>query len=131
MSFTLKHNKMKKIFQFFLLFIVINIVSCKKEHTDQIKNVALNITIQTGTTYTLDLSQYGDDDDLAEIVTQANSFTKSEISQTKMPSIYTFLKDGNPKAGGNSNEVVVLKVSEPTRRNCSHETKITINFTVQ
>ncbi len=95
-----------------------------------LENVSLNITIPAGTSYSLDLSQYGDADDLAKITTQAANYTTSEIATTKLPGVYTFLKNGNPKAGGNGNEVVTLKVYEPAGRRHCHETNITIDFTV-
>ena len=122
---------MKKILKLSLLLITLTIVSCRKEQAAKIKNVILNVTISAGTLYTLDLSQYGDADDLVEIVTQATTYTKSEITQSKMPAIYTFLKDGNPKVVENGNEVVVLKVYEPpTCRKHLDQTNITINFSI-
>lgn len=120
---------MKKVLQLTLVIITLTIVSCRKEQADKIKNVTLNVTISAGTLYTLDLSQYGDADDLVEIVTQATNYTKSEITQAKMPAIYTFLKDGSSKVTENGNEVVVLKVYEPpTCRRHVDQTNITINF---
>lgn len=120
---------MKKVLQLTLVIITLTIFSCRKEQADKIKNVTLNVTISAGTLYTLDLSQYGDADDLVEIVTQATNYTKSEITQAKMPAIYTFLKDGSSKVTENGNEVVVLKVYEPpTCRRHVDQTNITINF---
>ena len=124
---------MKKIFPLSALFLfaIIFNISCEKEHDDdEIKNVNLNITIPAGTAYTLNLDQYGDADDFAEITTQAANYTTSEITKSTMPGVYTFLKSGAPKLGGNGNETVVLKVYEPACRKHDDETHITINFTV-
>jgi hypothetical protein len=123
---------MKKLFPLFIFLICTATIfnSCKKEHGNETKNVTLNITIPAGTEYKLDLSQYGDADDLARIVTQPANFATSQIDQITMPGVYTFLKNGAPKVGGNGNEVVVLKVYEPAGRKHCDETNITINFTV-
>ena len=123
---------MKKILPLLALFLFTAIIisSCKKERPDDIKNVTLNITIPAGTAYNLDLSKYGDADDLATITTQAKNFNTSEINTTTSPGVYTFSKNGTPKVGGNGNEVTALKVYEPAGRRHCHETNITINFTV-
>ncbi len=104
--------------------------SCKKEKADEIKNVTLNVTINAGETYKLDLSQYGDADDIATITKQAADFATSEIVKIGTIWEYDFMRAGNPKAGGNGTETVVLKVAEPANRRHVDETNITINITI-
>ncbi len=123
--------------QFRLLFVALLSVgllsSCKKEKADEIKNVTLNVTVNAGDTYSLDLSKYGDADDVATITTQAITYKTSEIVKVGTLGTYNFVKDGSPKVGGNGNETVVLKVAEPARDgrcNKVDETNITINFTI-
>jgi hypothetical protein len=124
-------------FKFFLLLIVTSslFTACEKENgrhkgKSEVKNVTLNVTINANDLYTLDLSQYGDADDIATITTQANTFTTSEITKTGIIGTYSFKKDGIPKTGGNGTETVVLKVAEPAGRCKTEETNITINFTI-
>jgi hypothetical protein len=145
---------MKKIFILTLTVIATAIffTSCKKEKTDEITNITLNVTVNAGETYKLDLSKYGDADDAAKITKQATNFAASEIVKNATIGEYNFMKAGNPKVGGNGNETVVLKVSEgigggngiatggciPNSNSGEHygnkhngdETNITINFTV-
>jgi hypothetical protein len=129
-----------------ILSATVLFTSCKKERTDEIKNVTLDVTINAGEVYKLDLSKYGDADDVATITKQAATFATSEIAKVGTIGEYNFMKDGAPKTGGNGNETVVLKVSEGQRGNggpapnaggehhgkkCNvDETNITINFTI-
>ncbi len=131
-----------------LFSAIVLFTSCKKEKTDEIRNVTLNATTNAGETYKLDLAQYGDADDIATITTQANTFATSEVVKSGVIGEYNFMKAGSPKVGGNGNEVVVLKISEG-QRECGNnngannqgrehhgkkhhvdETNITINFTI-
>jgi hypothetical protein len=145
---------MKKIliFAVALLSSAILFTSCKKENTDEITNVTLDVSINAGETYKLDLSHYGDADDFATITTQATTFTTSEIAKIGTIGEYNFMKAGNPKVGGNGTESVVLKIEEgngggrcigdstavhPNNGGGHHgkkhhieETNITINFTI-
>jgi hypothetical protein len=137
----------------FLFGIAITLNSCKKEKTDEITNVTLDVSINAGETYKLDLSAYGDADDKATITKQAADFVTSEIAAVGIIGEYQFLKAGAPKVGGNGTETVVLKVSEghhsggchngnvPSDSTGNHggqhkkrhhieETNITINFTI-
>jgi hypothetical protein len=126
---------MKKIMLFLVLSIAITafLTSCEKERNDKdaVKNITLNVTVDAGSTYDLDLSAYGDADDIASIIKQAVTYAKSEINLTGGKYIYSFMKSGTPKAGGNGMETVILKLSEPAcRRHHKEETNITINFTI-
>jgi hypothetical protein len=106
--------------------------SCEKMgHKDENKRVKLNITVNAGTAYQLDLSPYGDEDDIAAITTQAVKYQTSEITKNAAGKYtYTFLRAGSPKAGGNGTDLVALKVSEPQGRCNNHATEITINLTI-
>lgn len=138
---------MKKVFISFALILssVILLTSCKKEKIEKnkISNITLDVTLKVGELYSLDLSKYGDADDIATITAQANNFVTSEIIKTTVIGNYVFMKGGTPKIGGNGNETVVLKVSESTRGNATQnyenqrtkhcnidETNIKINFTI-
>ncbi|MBL0357924.1 MAG: hypothetical protein IPP72_14065 [Chitinophagaceae bacterium] len=109
--------------------------SCRKDGhgRNENKSVTLNVTVNAGEVYKLDLSQYGDADDLATITRQATSYaTTSEINRNITGNnIYSFSKSGSPKTGGNGTDLVILKVYEPEGRCRNHdETNITINFTI-
>ncbi len=125
-----------KIYLLFTAFAVLSFSSCRKEghgrNGGESKSVTLNVTLNAGEMYQLDLSQYGDADDLATITKQAASFVTSEISSNVAGNYrYNFSKPGSPKTGGNGNEQVILKVCEPEGRwRNTHETNITINFTI-
>jgi hypothetical protein len=127
---------MKKIIQTLvaILFIAAIATSCKKENhhkKDEIKNVTLNVTVDAGVVYNLDLSTYGDADDIVTITKQATDFVVSEIVKQGVIGKYNFMRNGTPKAGGNGTDVVVLKIAEPAGRcNRVEETNITINFTI-
>ena len=127
---------MKKITAFFVIasLLLVSFSSCKKDNRgNEIKSVSLDVTVNAGETYQLDLSQYADADDLTSITQQAASFLVSEITKNAATGnyIYKFSKAGSPKTGGNGTEKVILKVSEPQGR-CrdKDETNITINFTI-
>jgi hypothetical protein len=108
---------MKKILQFTLTLLSLTILftSCKKEQTDEIKNITLNVTVNAGDAYKLDLNQYGDADDFATITKQATTYITSEITKVGVIGEYNFMKAGTPKAGGNGYETVVVKIAEGAR----------------
>jgi hypothetical protein len=127
---------MKKTIQLLfptILFLCM-LVSCKKENhhgNDEIKNITINATVDAGVVYNLDLSKYGDADDIATITKQATDFSVSEIVKQGEIGKYSFMRNGSPKNGGNGTDVVVLKIAEPAGR-CkrAEEKNITINFTI-
>jgi hypothetical protein len=127
---------MKKIVQTLvaILLLAAIAISCKKENhhkKDEVKNVTLNVTVDAGVVYNLDLSTYGDEDDIVTITKQATDFNISEVVKQGIIGKYSFMKNGTPKAGGNGTDVVVIKVAEPAGRcNRVEETNITINFTI-
>lgn len=107
-------------------------VSCRKEGPgrDDIRNVTLDISLAAGQTYTLDLSQYGDEDDIASITQQATVYDLSRIDLTGGKYIYSFLKTLPSKIGATDTETVMLKVAEPAGHRHCEETDITIHFTI-
>jgi hypothetical protein len=127
---------MKNKYAFLLIIASLLLVfqSCSKDgQRNQITAVALSVTVNAGETYQLNLSQYGDADDIASITQQAVSYQVSEINRDAVSGnyIYHFSKAGSPKSGGNGTDNVVLKISEPEGRGCHHdETDVTIHFTI-
>ena len=126
---------MKLKMSFLLLAVVaVSMIACKKER-DEIKLVTLNVTLARGTNYQLNLSQYGDADDVASIVTQATDYVTSEIVTDAAISayVYKYSAGASPKVPAISGDKVILKVAEPAGRgHCGNkETDITINFTLQ
>jgi hypothetical protein len=127
---------MKKILQPLIAILCLATIatSCKKENhhqRDEVKNVTLNVSVDAGVVYNLDLSTYGDADDIVTITKQATDYNISEIVKQGVIGKYSFMRNGTPKTGGNGTDVVVLKVAEPAGR-CKRveETNITINFTI-
>lgn len=124
-------TKSIKLFATVVLFVSV-FFSCKKENTqtvEELKIANLNVSIETGKTYSLDLSTYLDSEDIIVIAKQAITFEASEIIKTALKNTYTFRRSNNQKAGANK-ENVVLKIYEP--RNGAHceKTEIIINFTI-
>ena len=108
--------------------------SCQKEKPEnESKAVTLNVTIAATDIYKLDLSQYGDADDLTTIVTQATTFNISEINKDNITGkyIYSYSVSPTPKTDFNGTDKVILKIYEPAGRRHYDETIITINFTIQ
>lgn len=110
------------------------LLSCKKDDHfhDGNKTIILNVAVNAGETYQLNLAQYGDADDLAVIIKQASTYSESALDLTTPGNyLYRFLRTGTTKTGGNGTDQVVLKIYERENR-CRHhdETNITINFTI-
>ena len=129
---------MKQKYSFALLAIVsiLSFSSCKKDMHDrnEIKNVDLNIALTAGASYQLDLSKYGDADDVVSIATQATHFDVSAINQDFATKKYNYqykAPAADPKVTTAIIDKVVIKVSEPANRCHKDETNITINFTIQ
>lgn len=97
------------------------------------KTVTLHENLTAGQLYTLNLSQYGDEDDLATITQQGVNYVVSEIKGSSMssPYIYNYQAAGSVKTNVSINDTVVLKVYEPAGRPHYDETIITIYFSVQ
>ncbi len=129
------------------LLIMSLFAACKKNN-GEVKYITLNETVAFGAVYNLDLSQYGDADDVASITKQA---TKSNASA--MTSIfgysYTAPAANVSKGITTDTDVVEITLNEGSRGNgiarggCMNNggngdrkghderTVITINFTIQ
>jgi hypothetical protein len=125
---------MKKYLLFSLLAIgmIFMVGSCKKHDRDT-QYVTLNETIRSGTTYLLDLSAYGDEDDVPYITTQAKNFDVSQINKDVVTArnIYSF--SVTQKTSDKETVVVTLKEQHDggRRGSCNRdEAVITINFTI-
>jgi hypothetical protein len=123
--------KFIKLFATAVLFLSI-LVSCKKENTnviEELKVINLQVSIQTGKTYNLDLSSYSNVNDMIVLAKQAITFDASEIVKTEMKNMYTFRRNNNQKAGA-SKEVVVIKIYEPKNGAHCEKTEIIIHFSI-
>jgi hypothetical protein len=124
---------------------IANLLDKKDDHqkNDTTQEVVINKTLKYGETYTLDLNQYEDADDLSAITTQAVKYTISELSGSAVTTDnkYTFqLKTINgivASDGTTSLETVKLQVTEGVHADGTKgpnvgkvEANITINFTV-
>lgn len=111
------------------------LLSCTKNAHDSRgpRSVTIDTTIASGSTYALDLKQYGDADDVATIKTQATNYTTSEIinAGTGFAPVYHFSAASAKTA---ATEQVVIAVTEGNHgqrhANCD-STLVTINFTIQ
>ena len=126
---------MAKKFSYMAIYflIVCGLSSCEKSRgKDEIKNVTLNVTINAGSIYQLDLRQYGDPDDIVSITTQALNFSTSEIVKDTYLGkyTYTFMRAALTKTLNNGTDKVIIKVAEPSGRRHHEETNITVNFTI-
>lgn len=98
------------------------------------KQIVIDTTLASGTEYLLNLQPYGDQDDLANIIKQATSFTTSEIVNTSgsFAPVYHY----SSAAKTSLTNQVVLSVTEGNHGNGnarphSDSTTITINFTIK
>jgi hypothetical protein len=123
----------KSIRLFGAFFLVVSILfSCKKENTaikDELKIINLNVSIENGKMYSLDLNAYASASDMTLIAKQAITFEASEIVKNELKNIYTFKRNSSIKNVA-SKETVILKIYEP--RNGAHceKTEIIINFNI-
>lgn len=119
--------------------VAFTFTSCLKEGgrhgKDESKTVILNVTVVRGAAYQLDLSQYGDADDLATIQTQATEYLISEITQSVTSKyVYKYVAASVPKVSTTGTDIVKLKISESEQKDdCKHteQTLVTINFTLK
>lgn len=117
--------------------LIILFSSCNKNDgmalSNGSKSVALHENLTSGQLYTLDLSQYGDADDLAKIQQQGVNYVVSEINKNTSNAhyIYSYQAAGSVKTASSLTDTVVLKVYEPAGRPHYDETIITIYFSVQ
>ena len=112
----------------FLLCGIVLLPSCKKGQ--ETKYVTLNEAVKSGTTYSLDLTAYGERNAEVSITTQATDYTTSQVDRDTATgrNIYHFSTDTKI----DEKETVVLNVKD-NKGHCSHDeqkTVITINFTI-
>lgn len=98
------------------------------------KQVVIDTTLASGTEYLLNLQSYGDQDDLANIIKQATSFSTSEI--VNAPGTFAPVYHYTSIAKTSLTDQVVLSITEGNHGNGnarphSDSTTITINFTIK
>ena len=102
---------------------------------DENQIVSIDVALARGSTYQLDLSKYGDKDDLAIIQSQATEFRKSEITKGLGCGkyLYTYESETTPKASSTGKDMVVLKIYELEDRQHDEgeQTLIIIHFTLK
>ena len=126
---------MKKLFYAVSFLAIIMVVeSCKKNMDHASKQIVIDTTIASGTEYLLNLKPYGDEDDTANIIQQATSYSTSEIVNTPgtFAPVYHYLS----QAKTTLTDQVILSITEGNRGNRnsrphSDSTTITINFSVK
>ena len=107
---------------------ILSMQSCKKPGHDT-QYITLNESIHSGDTYTLNLRNYGDDDDAPSITKQATDYTISQINNTT----YNF----STTTKSLEKQTVVITLTEDhhggfgaCNNNNKTEAVITINFTI-
>ena len=128
-----------KLYYFVTALVAFTFSSCLKEGgrhgKDESKTVNINVTVARGDAYQLDLSQYGDEDDLATIQIQATDYSISEITQSaSLKYVYKYVAGSVPKVSSTGTDIVKLKISEPEQADhCkqTEQTLVTINFTLK
>lgn len=126
---------MKKLLPFVLFVVFAVFYSCSKEDNEkQVQTINLDVTIDAGTTFQIDVTQYGNDgncrkNDYATLVKQATNYTISWVKYENNRYIYTFLKNGLPKSGGNGKERVELNLYE-SRRNSGVQNGIAVGESI-
>lgn len=129
-----------------MVLIASGFASCKKEGHRRdgfnspvpASNLVVNATIKSGDTYKLNLSAYGNGN--PSITKQASSYVVSQIKlNTGGYNVYEYVSSLNPKAGGNTDQVVLkINALHESSGGCQNhynddsnsEKNITINFTV-
>lgn len=126
---------MKK-FLYTISYVTIILVmhSCTKKMDHASKQITIDTTLASGTEYLLNLKPYGDQDDLANIIKQATSFSKSEIVNT--PGTFAPVYHYSSIAKTSLTDQVVLSITEGNHGNVnsrphSDSTTITINFSIK
>lgn len=125
---------MKKIFCAILSMAFIAILpSCNKNAEHAGKQIVIDTTLAGGADYFLNLQQYGDADDLANIVKQATSYSTSEIINT--PDVFAPVYHYSSIAKTSLTDQVVISITEGNHGNSdsrrhSDSTTITIHFVI-
>jgi hypothetical protein len=116
-------SKMKNSIKLVALAAMVSFgaVSCtklhhrEKNHEDEIKNITLEVALKQGETYSLDLAQYGDADDVATITKEALNVAGSKLAASTNPfaGAYSYTADASY-----ASDQVVLQVNEGTSSDC-------------
>lgn len=116
-----------------LLSGVVIMQSCRKDvqRSEIIKEITINNTIVAGEDYELSLAQFGDDDNIATIIQQANHAAISQLEN--LSDVFNPVYHYASKEKITGTDQVVLAISKnPESKRCNKDsTIITINFTFQ
>lgn len=118
-----------------LLFVLIHLLpSCQKEvaQSEKIKEITVDTTITAGYDYQLDLSDFGEEGDIATILQKGTHFKISEIENES--DMFTSVYHYSPSAKFTGTDSVVVSISQNPegRAVCSKDsTIIYIHLTVK
>lgn len=126
---------MKNLLSSLILLVAAAIMlpSCQKDMQQSgiPQKITIDTTLQAGLDYELNLAPYGDEDNIATIIQQANHFSISQLENLSdvFNPIYHYV--AQEKITGI--EQVVISISKhPDSRRCNKgSTIITINFTIK
>lgn len=118
-------------FYAFCLFVLMQ--SCTKEihQSENIKEITIDTTLRAGTDFNLSLAPYGDDDNVADIIQQANHYSLSrleDLSDVFNP-VYHYVSD--VKSSGPDRVVIAISKNPDCKRANKDSTIITINFIIK
>ncbi len=123
------------VFGLFLFTLASCSKNMGKHNKEENQSISLDVKLVRGTSYQLDLSKYGDKDDLAIIQSQATEYTISEIIKGTGCGkyVYNYEAASIPKVASTDTDMVVLKIyDQEDRHHCGDEqTLITIHFTLK
>jgi hypothetical protein len=105
--------------------------SCRKEmnQSEIIKEITIDTTLLAGSDYDLNLAPYGDDDNIATIIQQANHFSISQLEELSDVFNPVYHYASQEKVSG-TDQVVLAISKNPNNSRCNKDsTIITINFT--
>ncbi|MES2005368.1 MAG: hypothetical protein V4450_12690 [Bacteroidota bacterium] len=114
------------------LFAVLT--SCQKEvhQSEKIKEITIDTTISTGTQLYLDMTPYGNDEDVASLLEKGNYFSVSQLED--VTDMFTAIYHYAPAAKFIGTDSITLSVSQNPigRTACSKDsTIIYLNVTVK
>ncbi|MBV9987090.1 MAG: hypothetical protein JO301_05390 [Chitinophagaceae bacterium] len=107
--------------------------SCRKEviQSENIREIIIDTTLSAGTDYQLQLAPLGDDDNIVDIIQQAQHFSVSRIEN--LTDVFNPVYHYVPGENASGPEQVVLAVSKnPTSKNYNHDSTIVyLNFLIK
>lgn len=128
------------VYLFTVLASLVLLPACRKNGPDHRRNpavenkaVSVNVSVTTGSVYTLSLSQYGRES--AVILQQAaGNYTQSEIVEDAGGNfLYRYSGSGSPKAGEPATDEVTLKVTDTKERQrdgCQSNNQVIVHTTI-